>query len=361
MISFQPAEKSQGYLRLAIYGPSGSGKTMSSLRIATGLGGRVAVIDTERGSASKYADRWQFDVAELADDKGISKLVQALNAAQQAGYNVVIIDSLSHAWQELLAEVDRLAQAKYRGNSWAAWSEGTPKQRGLIDALLSYPGHVIATMRARTEWLADTSGKKGSAPVRVGLAPEQGKGIEYEFDLLMEISVDNVAHIIKDRTGEFHGQVIDKPDEELGERLAAWLGTGAPMPPPVIPEREITPPQVTALGEAAAAASFPDTAAGKAEVRAWIAWLADAEGVPTSALGFTGDEADRALARVASFVNGHYRVNPARAEAEKAAWYEHLDYARTAAAEGSEPEPEEVAPPAPAEAPAEPEREEETA
>lgn len=335
MISFQPAEKSQGYLRLAIYGPSGSGKTMSSLRIATGLGGRIAVIDTERGSASKYADRWQFDVADLADDKGISTMVKALHAARQAGYEVIIIDSLSHAWQELLAEVDRLAHSKYRGNTWAAWSEGTPKQRQLVDALLAYPGHVIATMRVRTEWTAD--GKKGSQPVRVGLAPEQGKGIEYEFDLLMEISPDNVAHIIKDRTGEFHGQVIEKPDEQLGAALAAWLGTGAPMPAPQVPVRPITPEQVTALSEAVAAAEFRDTAAGKADARAWIAWLAGADEVPASALGFTGDEADKALSRVARLVGGHYRVNPALAAAAKGAWHEHLDNERTTAAIGQQP------------------------
>lgn len=337
MISFQPAEKSQGYLRLAIYGPSGSGKTMSSLRMATGLGGRIAVIDTERGSASKYADRWRFDVAELADDKGVDMLIQALHAARQAGYEVVIIDSLSHAWQELLAEVDRLAQGKYRGNSWAAWSEGTPKQRRLIDALLAYPGHIIATMRVRTEWMADAGGKKGSQPVRVGLAPEQGKGIEYEFDLLMEISTENVAHVIKDRTGEFHGRVIDKPDEELGAALAAWLGIGAPMPAPQMPERQITPEQVTALSEAVAAADFHDTAAGKADARAWIAWLAGSDEVPTSALGFTGDEADRALSRVARLVGGHYRVNPALAAAAKGAWHEHLDNERTTAAIGEQP------------------------
>ena len=99
---------------------------------------------------------------------------------------MLVTDSLSHPWHELLQEVDRLASAKYQGNTWSAWSEGTPKQRRLIDAILGFPGHVIATMRSKTEWSVE-SGKGGKTkPVRVGLAPEQGKGIEYEFDLLLE-------------------------------------------------------------------------------------------------------------------------------------------------------------------------------
>jgi hypothetical protein len=220
MTVFKKATKSQAKLRAAIFGPSGAGKTFSSLRIATGLGGRIAVIDTERGSAAKYADLFSFDVAEPAD-KTIDSYVATIKAA--AGYDVLVIDSLSHAWAELLAEIDRLANAKFRGNTWSAWSEGTPKQRRLIDAILDFPGHVIATMRSKTEWqtASDSGGK--SRPVRVGLAPEQGKGIEYEFDVLFEISAEHIVHVIKDRSGRFQDRTIDKPDEEFGKALAAWL------------------------------------------------------------------------------------------------------------------------------------------
>ena len=137
--------------------------------------------------------------------------------------STLIIDSMSHAWQSLLTEVDKLAQAKYRGNTWSAWSEGTPKQRELVDALLSSPCHIITTMRTKTEWTTEASGRGGSRPVRVGLAPEQGKGIEYEFDLLMEITTDHVARVIKDRTGKYQDKMIDKPDEKFGKALTAWL------------------------------------------------------------------------------------------------------------------------------------------
>ncbi|MCX5671746.1 MAG: ATP-binding protein, partial [Planctomycetota bacterium] len=215
-VQFQPATKAQAKLRAALTGPSGSGKTMSALRIATGIGGRIAVIDTERGSASKYADRFQFHTCQLAD-RTIDGYIAALAAAAKAGYDVLVIDSLSHGWQELLQEVDRLAKARFGGNTWAAWSEGTPKQRRLIDALTDWPGHVIATMRSKTEWNQQTDEKTGRLrPVRIGLAPEQGKGIEYEFDLLVELSADHVATVIKDRTGKFQDRVIEKPDEAFG-------------------------------------------------------------------------------------------------------------------------------------------------
>ena len=232
MAGFKKATKAQAKLRAAIFGPSGAGKTFTSLRVATGLagdGGRIAVIDTERGSASKYADRFAFDVLEL-DDQSIDGYVAAIREAGAAGYPVLVIDSLSHGWQTLLEEVEKLAKAKYRGNTWSAWSEGTPLQRRLVQAILSYPGHVLGTMRSKTEWTTVDDGRGKKSPQRVGLAPEQGKGVEYEFDLLVEISTEHIANVIKDRTGKYQDKLIDKPGEDFGRELAAWLADGDPAP-----------------------------------------------------------------------------------------------------------------------------------
>lgn len=223
---FTKATKKQSKLRSALFGPSGSGKTFTSLRMAVGLGGKIAVIDTERGSASKYSDRFDFDVCDLAD-KSIEGYCATIHEAAKSGYSVLIIDSLSHGWQELLEQVEKLAQAKYRGNTWSAWSEGTPLQRQLVDAILEFPGHVIATMRSKTEWTTAKQENGKSAPVRVGLAPEQGKGIEYEFDLLLELTVDHVCNVLKDRTGKFQDKLIEKPGEEFGSQLRQWLSEGA--------------------------------------------------------------------------------------------------------------------------------------
>lgn len=221
---FKKATKKQAKLRCAVFGPSGAGKTFSALSIAQGMGDKIALIDTERGSASKYADRFNFDVCEL-EDQTIDGYVEAIGNAANAGYEVLVIDSLSHAWKELLQEVEQIAKMRYRGNTWSAWSEGTPKQLKLVNAILQYPGHVFATMRSKTEWQTEQVDGK-NRPVRVGLAPEQGKGIEYEFDLLMEVNVDHIASVLKDRTGKFQDKLINKPGAEFGGQLLEWLNDG---------------------------------------------------------------------------------------------------------------------------------------
>jgi hypothetical protein len=219
--------------------------------MAAGLGGRIAVIDTERGSASKYSDRFSFDVMEL-EDQSVEGYVEAIRQAAEGGYDVLVIDSLSHAWQSLLEEVEKLAKAKYRGNTWSAWSEGTPLQRQLVSAILRFPGHVIATMRSKTEWTTVDDGKGRKSPQRVGLAPEQGKGIEYEFDLLMEISTEHIGHVIKDRSGKFQDKLIDKPGEAFGRELAAWLSDGAPaVAPQAVEPAKLAEPELTLFGRIA--------------------------------------------------------------------------------------------------------------
>ena len=223
MVHFERASKKKARLRCAIFGPSGAGKTYTALRMAKGISGRVALIDTEHRTASKYADRFEFDTCDL-ERNDIVNYVEAIGAA--AEYDVLIIDSMSHGWRALLEEVDRLASTKYKGNTWSAWSEGTPKQRDMVEALLGFPGHIIATMRSKTEWTTEQTNNGKSRPVRVGLAPDQGKGIEYEFDLLMEMTTDHIATIIKDRSGKFQDQIIEKPGENFGKDLAAWLNDG---------------------------------------------------------------------------------------------------------------------------------------
>lgn len=225
MKTFKKASKKQSKLRLAVFGASGSGKTYSSLRIASGMSDKIAFIDTERGSASKYADKFNFDVLEL-DTFKISEYVEAIDAANEAGYDVLIIDSLTHAWQELLQEIDEIAKAKYRGNTWSAWSEGTPKQRMLVDSILRFKGHIISTMRSKTDWVIETTDKGKSKPVRVGLSPEQGKGIEYEFDMLMEITPEHYANVLKDRTGKYQDETIKEVGEKFGSELIEWLNDG---------------------------------------------------------------------------------------------------------------------------------------
>ena len=229
-MAFKRATKEAALARIALYGPSGSGKTYSALLMAQGLGKKIAVIDSEiaadgkdlTGAACKYSDRFEFEVEELRD-KSVVSYIAAITAAKLAGYDVLIIDSISHAWKSLQTEVEKISKAKFGGNYWAAWSEGNPIQERFLNAIVGYPGHVIATMRARTTWGQSQDKNGRDKPERMGLEPEQGKGIEYEFDLLISINADHFAVVEKDRSGRFQDRVIQKPDQSFGAEIAGWL------------------------------------------------------------------------------------------------------------------------------------------
>jgi len=240
MSMFKKATKSSRKLRMAVYGLSGGGKTYSSLAIATGLGKKIAVIDTERHSSSLYSDRFDFDVCAV-DNPEIDNYVKAIKEAGAAGYDVLIIDSLTHAWDELLTMIDKIASAKYRGNTWSAWQEGTPMQKKFVNAILDFPGHVIATIRSKTEWDTEKDKKSGkSRPIKVGLSPQQKSGLEYEFDLLGSIDIEHNLFIEKDRTGKFQDKIITKPGKEFGKELDAWFQD---VPEPKTEESTENPPQ----------------------------------------------------------------------------------------------------------------------
>jgi len=226
---FKKAEKSKSKLRCAIYGISGSGKTYTSLAIAAGMSGKIALIDSERGSASKYANIFDFDCYELTI-KSVEEYIETINEAEKCGYDVIILDSITPAWDAVKEFVDRV-QSTMRGMSGAqAWSKGTPLQNKFINTMLGYNGHVIATMRTKTAWdfSKDETGKL--KPQKIGLAPEQRSNIEYEFDLVMELNSEHVGVISKDRTGKFQDKILNKPGKDFGEELITWLNDGKDIP-----------------------------------------------------------------------------------------------------------------------------------
>ena len=153
MMQFQKATKKQSRLRLALIGPSGSGKTYTALILATALGNKVALIDTERGSASKYSDLFGFDVLEL-ERFSPATYIEAIHAAEQAGYEVLVIDSLSHAWigrEGVLEIVDRETMRSQSKNAFSeGWRKASPEHNKMVDAIIQSSVHVIATMRAKT-------------------------------------------------------------------------------------------------------------------------------------------------------------------------------------------------------------------
>ena len=260
---FKPAQRTQAKLRLAIDGPSGSGKTYSAILIAKGLAGgdlsKVALIDTERGSGSLYADLGPYAILDFEPPYSVARYVKAMEAAAAEGFAVIVIDSLTHAWSGeggILDYVDSVAKAQTSGNSFAAWKQGTPLQKKLFDTMLGSPCHIIATMRSKTEYVIEENERGKKAPRKVGLAPEQRKDAEYEFTLVLDLSREHIATASKDRTGLFDDR-LEVPSEKMGAELAAWLGSAKPAPP--------TPAQRAARREESAenvAATEADAASG---------------------------------------------------------------------------------------------------
>lgn len=306
-MQFAKAVKSKSKLRLGLIGPSGSGKTYSALAIAKGLGGKIAVIDTESGSASKYADVFDFDVLELSTFSPTS-YVEAIQAAERAGYDVIIVDSLSHAWMGkdgALEQVDRAAAKS--GNKYTAWGSVTPQHNALIDAMVRCKAHFIATMRSKTEYVLEENEKGKKVPRKIGTAPVQREGMEYEFDVCGEIDLDHNYVVSKSRCRDVDGQLIHKPGESFGAKLAAWLSSGVdapvkteaePQPTPTPPSKPsenfpyISPKRLVEGDEAKAAFDEQKKMAdelGPANFKALIAKLASNMTPPIPPGPYTGD------------------------------------------------------------------------
>lgn len=228
---FKPASKKQNKLRLGVGGPSGSGKTLAALFIAKGLGGKIGVIDTERGSANLYSDLFPFETLELNPPYSPERFIAALHAAEQR-YDVIILDSCTHEWDGsggCLEINENVAAGKYRGNNWAAWNETTPRHRAFLDAINQSPKHLICTVRSKTETIQGEDKKVK----KIGMKVQQRDGFEYEMTLMLEI--DHSAHLAVLTKGRLYAapasvsQRFKEPHvitQEDGKFLLDWLNSG---------------------------------------------------------------------------------------------------------------------------------------
>jgi len=238
-ISIRKAKRSATKLRILLTSPSGGGKTFGALLLAKGLGGKTVVIDTEEGSSDLYDELHEFDVIDLKPPFTPERYVEAITAAEAAGYEVIVIDSVTHCWSGkggCLELVDDIAKAQFRGNTWSAFSVITPRWRAFVDAILRSSAHVICTGRSKTETAqVEDHGRK--KVTKLGMKLEARDGLEYEFTTVLDLVHDgHYATVSKDRTGIFGGD--PKPiTAETGKRLAEWLAGAEPVkvePPAVV-------------------------------------------------------------------------------------------------------------------------------
>ena len=246
-LTFRKAERKQVRIKVGLAGPAGSGKTMSSLLMAYGIvkaefpslseaeiWGKIVVIDTENGSGSLYVGKQvgattigEYNTIDLTPPFDPQIFIDAIHMAEQHGVDVIIIDSLSHAWAGAGGALDMQGKAAERTSSWAAWRTVTPLHNKLVDAMLQSPCHVIANMRAKMEYQqTEENGKKAVKAIGMGVVMRDG--IEYEFTVSFMLDYNHVASSTKDRTGMFDGKYFTI-DANTGKKMYEWLSSGAPI------------------------------------------------------------------------------------------------------------------------------------
>lgn len=217
---FKKATKKQSKMRVLLEGASGSGKTYSALTLASAISDKIAVIDTERGSASLYSDTFDFDVLELTPPYSPERFIEAIRAAEDAGYEVIVMDSITHEWKGEGGCLD--IHGQIGGNSFAAWKKVTPRHDKFVNAILGSSCHVICTCRSKADYQLEDGGRK---VIKQGTSPEQRDGLDFEMTLVFDLNQNNLATASKDRTNLFRGyeHIIDK---STGKKLMDWLNSG---------------------------------------------------------------------------------------------------------------------------------------
>lgn len=223
-MGFQKAKREQIWLKVLLAGPSGSGKTYSALRLAKGIAnaanGKYAAIDTENGRIRYYANEFDFDDLQLEAPYTPEKYIEAIDDAVDAGYKVLIIDSITHEWDYCIDIHDKMP-----GNSYTNWAKVTPRHDAFMEKVLQSPIHIISTVRGKDTYvLEEKNGKQ--VPKKVGMGYKQRDNTEYNYTLTFNIAQDtHIAEALKDNTHMFEGK-YDILTERDGKALYDWANTG---------------------------------------------------------------------------------------------------------------------------------------
>lgn len=222
-MQLRTSARKQAKIKLALQGASGSGKTYSSLLLAFGITNnwkKIAIIDSENGSADLYAHLGSYNVLTLNPPFTPENYIEAIQMCESAGVEVIIIDSISQCWDNLLEYHSGL-----QGNSFTNWSKITPRQNAFVQKILNSSCHIISTMRTKQDYiLTEKNGKM--VPEKVGLKATQRDGIDYEFTLVLDIDIKHNVTASKDRTGLFMGKPDFTITTETGKKILDWCNSG---------------------------------------------------------------------------------------------------------------------------------------
>ncbi len=272
-MAFKEALRTQSTACIALYGPSKSGKSLTALRTARALvgpDGKIAARDSEHGSLSKYAViegepesefAFFFDVDEPKRHSP-QDYCQAIADAEAGGYDVLILDSISHEWIGTGGALQIVDEATKQAGSKSAftsgWKTATPLHNQFLDRMNASSVHIIATIRTKMDYVLETDPKtKKMKPKRVGMAPVQRENIEYEFDVFCNIDADHTLTVSGSRCPDLEKATFKMPRGEVGEIISKWLGAGAPAAKKLKAEAKAEPkprPAIESSGKDATAA-----------------------------------------------------------------------------------------------------------
>lgn len=230
-MAFIKATKESAKLRLAMSGPPGSGKTMSALQIGQHFG-KIALIDTEGNSASKYAKTEKkreyevdFDAQSIKAPFDPKRIETFVLEAMEGKYDVLIIDSLTPFWNDkggCLDLADQEATKGGRNDSFGSWKKVTPIYQRMVDCILRAPVHMIVTCRSKTEHVLEV--KDGKNKVRkMGLSPEMRDNFAYFLDIECKLDEEHNLIVGKTRCPDIADKVFNKPGQEFAEIIKEWL------------------------------------------------------------------------------------------------------------------------------------------
>jgi len=217
-MELRQAERKDVNIKIAMQGRAGTGKTYSALLMAYGITGdwsKIAVIDTESGSANLYAHLGNYNIIQL-DVLSPENYINAIDMCEREGIEAIIIDSISHCWEYLLS-----CHAQMQGNSFMNWNRITPRYNAFIQKIINSNTHIICTIRTKQDYsLIEKNGKL--IPEKSGQKAIMRDGIDYEFTIVMNIDLNHHVSITKDRTGIFLSKPSFTPTIDTGKSIAQW-------------------------------------------------------------------------------------------------------------------------------------------
>jgi hypothetical protein len=227
-MALRKATRLKAKIRLGLSAVSGGGKTYSALLIAKGMCNgdlsKVAIIDTENGSADLYSNLGEYNVFPIESPYTPEKYINAIKECENAGIEVIIIDSITHEWDGKGGILD--ISNSMTGNSYTNWAKITPRHQAFIDSILQSKCHIITTVRRKQDYELTTNSNGKLVPQKVGLKEVTRDGYEYELTVNLELDTNHQSTASKDRTGLFAGQPPFVPNEATGKMILDWCESG---------------------------------------------------------------------------------------------------------------------------------------